>query len=99
MDLIATYSEWYRNDLRYKDPHPVHFRNAIIRLMILNHGPRDIAEIDRILSELETLQRQARYIEDTQFYREQIESYEVLKRHLEEQQKSVLGPADSSNAS
>jgi hypothetical protein len=83
MDLIATWSEWCRKDIRFKDPHPVHFRDAIIRLMILHHGPRDIAEIDRILSELEALQHKARYVWDNQFYREQIESYEILKRHLQ----------------
>ena len=54
---------------------------AFIRLMIWRHGPRDIEEIDRLLSGLHLLKEEAQNIEETQFYAVQIEAYDILRRY------------------
>ena len=57
---------------------PLVMRDAIIRIMILRHGPRDREEILRILAGLRLAMEEISDVESTQFYLREIEAYERL---------------------
>ena len=57
---------------------PLVVRDAVIRIMIIRHGPRDKEEILRILAGLRLAIEEATDVETTQFYVREIEAYERL---------------------
>lgn len=57
---------------------PLVMRDAIVRIMIIRHGPRDKDEINRILTGLYVLKEESKNMEETEFYLLEIEAYERL---------------------
>ena len=57
---------------------PIVMRDAIIRIMIIRHGPRDRDEINRILTGLYLLKEESTDVEETQFYLQELDAYERL---------------------
>lgn len=76
--MLEKYCDLLRPGITDKHNNPLVMRDAIIRIMIIRHGPRDREEIHRILTGLYLLKEESTDVEDAQFYLCEIEAYERL---------------------
>lgn len=84
MDL-EFHKEYQRKLISDKVAKPVRDA-AIIHLIILKDGPRDLRKVNAIIEELKRKKDKAENAIDTEFYLTQIEAYEILLRELSKEQ-------------
>lgn len=65
---LEKYCDLLRPGITDKHNNPLVLRDAIIRIMIIRHGPCDREEIHRILTGLHLLKEESTDVEDAQFY-------------------------------